>query len=111
MPEDLLHKKCVPCEGNTPPLKIQEVQALIQQVPGWSLGEDGRSIHRTFTFKEYVEGILFVNEVARIADSEGHHPDLVVTYGKVHVSFTTHAVQGLTLNDFVMATKTNQIQV
>jgi len=111
MTDDLLHKKCVPCEGGMPPLKIQEVDALLKQVPGWTLGEGGKSIYKTFSFKEYVEGILFVNEVARIADSEGHHPDLLVTYGKVKVTYTTHAIDGLSLNDFVMATKTNQIQV
>ena len=108
MTNDLSQKRCVPCEGGMPPLPEDKVQELIKQVPDWSL-EEGKVI-RKFQFKNFREAIDFVNNVAEIAESENHHPNIAV-YGwnKVKLTFFTHAIKGLSENDFIMAAKVNQM--
>lgn len=107
---DLVKRRCEPCEGGVPPLDGSAVSQLIAALhEDWMLAEDGRSITRTFTFSGYHWTISFVNAVAWIAENEGHHPDLVVTYGKVEVLYTTHAIGGLSENDFICAAKIDRL--
>lgn len=103
---DLKNKRCVPCEGGVPALSASESEALLAKLdPGWSLGAAGVTIHRSFSFKNYHETMAFVNAVAWIAHGEDHHPDLEVGYSRCLATFSTHAVGGLTENDFICAAK------
>jgi len=108
---DLVSKKCVPCEGGTPPLFKEKAQEYLAQVKGWELDDGGKQIKKQFSFPIYIAGIEFVQKVAQIAENEGHHPDLSVGYQKVTVTLTTHAIGGLSDNDFIMAAKIDQISL
>lgn len=106
MTDDLAERHCKPCEGGVPALTTEQAQELMAALhEDWSLNEDGKEISRTFTFKAYSRTIAFTNTVAWIATNEGHHPDLTVSYGKCIVNYSTHAVGGLTDNDFICAAK------
>lgn len=107
---DLSAKKCVPCEGGDPPLARIEVEKLLEEVPEWKLSEDGiLKIERSFKFKDYKQALSFVNKVGEIAESEGHHPNISFTWGKVDITLWTHAVGGLSENDFILAAKIDKI--
>jgi 4a-hydroxytetrahydrobiopterin dehydratase len=101
---NLAAKKCVPCEGGTPPLKGEKIQEYVKEVSGWEVKENKR-IEKTFKFKTFRESINFVNQVAAIAEQENHHPDIHIRYTKVTLELTTHAIQGLSENDFILASK------
>lgn len=101
----LTEKRCVPCEGGVPPLPPAEVDALLPQVPAWSLQDGHRKITRRFQFDDFVAAMAFVNRMADLAEAEGHHPDFTVRYSVVDVLLYTHAVSGLTENDFILAAK------
>jgi 4a-hydroxytetrahydrobiopterin dehydratase len=110
--EELTRKKCVPCEGGVPPLSAEEADALAQSVDGWTVDRDATRISRTWTMKNFMAGIDFFNKVAAVAEEEGHHPDLHLEgYRKVTIVLWTHAVGGLTENDFILAAKINQVPV
>ena len=98
-------KHCVPCEGGTKPLSIVQAKELLKQVPGWAPGEDGKWIVKQFKFGDFVEAMAFANKITPIAEREGHHPDLHISYGKVVVELSTHAIKGLSENDFILAAK------
>ena len=100
---DLAAKHCTPCEGGTPPLGREEVARRMAMLPGWE-HEDG-AIAKRFEFKNYYQAMAFVNAVAWIAHSEDHHPDLEVSYRFCRVRYLTHAVGGLSENDFICAAK------
>jgi len=100
---DLTQKRCVPCEGGVPPLGKSEVERLLAQIPGWSLS--GKWISKEFNLKNFVQAMKFVNRVADLAESEGHHPDLHIHYNRVRFDIWTHAIDGLTENDFILAAK------
>jgi 4a-hydroxytetrahydrobiopterin dehydratase len=107
---DLVKRRCEPCEGGVPPLGVDAVTQLMAALhEDWALAADGQSISRSFTFAGYHRTISFVNAVAWIAENEDHHPDLVVLYGKVEVLFTTHAIGGLSENDFICAAKIDRL--
>ena len=110
----LASQKCVPCEGGTPPLETAKVQELLKEVAGWDLipatEKDAMRIRRKFAFKNFVEAMKFANAVGDLAESEGHHPVMKISYGKVKVELWTHAVGGLSENDFIMAAKINDIK-
>lgn len=93
------------------PLAISEVERLLNDVKGWSASKDFKKISKQFVFKEFIDSIHFVNEAARIAEEEGHHPDLTINYNKVAVELSTHAIGGLSLNDFILAAKIDQISI
>ena len=93
------------------PLMHTEAEALIKETPQWNLSKDWKSIARDFTFKDFKEAMGFINEVADIAEFEGHHPDISISWNKVHVMFTTHAIKGLSENDFIMAAKINRVDM
>jgi 4a-hydroxytetrahydrobiopterin dehydratase len=101
----LQFKKCVPCEGGTLPLTEESVQKLLPQVSGWEVF-DSKKIVREFKFKDFKHAMNFVQKVADVAESEGHHPDILVHgWNKVRLELTTHAIGGLSENDFILAAK------
>lgn len=107
---ELSDKRCQPCEGGTSPLGREEAGKLLKQLDGgWEIAEDGKEIHRDFKFKGFYKTIAFVNALAWIANQEGHHPDLEVGYNHCHVHFTTHAIGGLSENDFICAAKVDEL--
>lgn len=107
---DLAQKHCVPCEGGTPPLSNEKEDKLIRHTSDWLLVRDGaHKIRRMFKFGDFKEAIGFVNKVAELAESEGHHPDIKIVYNKVSLDLFTHAVLGLSENDFIMAAKINKL--
>ena len=107
---ELAKKKCVPCEGNVLPFIKDEAEKLLKELDGWSLIDDAHLLAKSFKFKNFVETMKFVNEVARIAEEEGHHPDLTVSYGSVTVELMTHAIGGLSENDFILGAKIDKIK-
>lgn len=110
MEDNLSNKRCQPCEGGTDPLSPKQVGELMQALHGdWRLGDDGRAISRRFEFKAYSRTLGFTNAVAWIAITEGHHPDVTFSYGYCVVSFTTHAIGGLSDNDFICAAKVDRL--
>lgn len=104
---DLTKKHCVPCEGGDPPLPKKKEDELHKQVPSWLLLRDtsAHRIRKQFVFKDFSQAMIFVNKVAAIAQEEGHHPDIYIFYNKVQLDLFTHAVGGLSENDFIMAAK------
>lgn len=109
---ELTSKKCVPCEGGVPPLAGEEVQSMLRAVPDWSLSPDGKRIRREWIAKNFVVGLRFFDQVGELAEAEGHHPDLHLEgYRNVAVEITTHAVGGLTENDFILAAKIDAIPI
>ncbi len=104
---DLAVRHCVPCEGGAPPLGAEEADRLLEKLDGWE--RQAGTIGRTFRFKSYDQTLAFVNAVAWIARRENHHPDLQVGYNTCRVSYTTHAVGGLSENDFICAAKVQQL--
>lgn len=106
---DLTQKHCVPCEGGFPAMTLAQAKDMMDNVPGWELNEEGTVIERTFRFKDFAEALAFANKVGALAEEEGHHPDMLVAWGRVRLTLTTHAVKGLSENDFVLAAKINTL--
>lgn len=104
---DLAGKNCKPCEGGVPPLTQEEAAKLMEQLQGWSL--HGNAIDKTFTFDDYYQTMAFVNAVAWVSHREGHHPDMTVGYSQCRVEYSTHAIGGLSENDFICAAKVDEI--
>lgn len=105
----LIQKRCVPCEGGAVPLAREQAETLLKETPSWTLTESGTAIVRDYVFRDFVAAMLFVNNVALIAESEGHHPDIMILYNKVHLTLATHAIGGLSENDFIIAAKVNAL--
>jgi 4a-hydroxytetrahydrobiopterin dehydratase len=105
---DLASKTCVPCRGGTPPLKGEELHSYSHQLPNWQV-IDEHHITRTFTFPDFQKALDFVNRVGPVAEAQGHHPDILLTWGKVGITLWTHKVNGLTESDFIMAAKIDQL--
>jgi 4a-hydroxytetrahydrobiopterin dehydratase len=101
---DLAEKDCVPCKGGVPPLKGRSLEAFLQRVPEWK-AVDEHHINRTLTFPDFKQALVFVNRVGAIAEEQGHHPDIYLTWGKVDITLWTHKIDGLTESDFIMAAK------
>jgi len=106
---DFANQKCVPCEGGIAPLSKADAEETMKHIPGFVLTEDGKHIARTFEFKDFVEAMVFVNKVADVAEKEGHHPDISIHWNKVTIDLWTHAIGGLSTNDFIVAAKVNQL--
>jgi 4a-hydroxytetrahydrobiopterin dehydratase len=105
----LAKKKCVPCEGNVKPMSREEAEKLLSELDDWSLIDDAHLLAKSFHFKDFIESMNFVNRIAEIAEEEGHHPDLTISYNDVGVELTTHAIDGLSENDFILAAKIDEI--
>lgn len=107
---DLTKKHCVPCEEGGSPMSEQDENKYIKQVSSWILVGDGKhKITRQLKFKDFKEAIKFVNKVADLAESEGHHPDIKIVYNKISLDLFTHAIGGLSENDFIIAAKINKL--
>ncbi len=104
----LAEKTCVPCKGGIPPLKGAELQQFSHQLPNWKV-VDEHHITRAFTFPDFQKALEFVNRVGAIAEEQGHHPDILLTWGKVEITIWTHKVQGLTESDFILAAKIDRL--
>ncbi len=108
---NLLEQKCVPCEGGVDPMTKIDAEAMIEfHVKDWVLSTDAKSIYKEFKFKDFKEALSFVNKVGDIAESEGHHPDIELGWGRVNITLSTHAISGLSQNDFIVAAKINEIK-
>lgn len=110
--EQLCSSQCVPCEGGVPKLTPEEAQRQLLEVNGWELREGPDRITRSWTVKNFVAGLAFFEKVAALAEDEGHHPDLhLVGYRNVTIDIWTHAIGGLSLNDFILAAKIDRLPI
>lgn len=100
----LAKKTCVPCRGGVPPLRVAEQQILLEQLDGWKIDE-AQHLVKTYPFPDFSEALAFVNRVGALAEEQGHHPDLHLSWGVVRVELWTHKIDGLTESDFIMAAK------
>ena len=100
-------KRCIPCEGGVPPLSQEEIDNLLKQLDGWK--QNGQMIGKTFEFPDYYRTMAFVNAVAWVSHCEDHHPDMTVGYNKCRVEYFTHAIDGLSENDFICAAKVDAL--
>jgi 4a-hydroxytetrahydrobiopterin dehydratase len=107
---DLKKKHCVPCEGGTKPFSAKEAAKMAKDTPGWKIeGAKVRKISKDYKFKDFKGALAFVNRVGRIAESEGHHPDIsIYSWNRVRLTNYTHAIGGLSENDFILAAKIDQ---
>ena len=103
----LIEQKCQPCRGDTARLADEDVQVLLPEIPQWTLKDN--AIERVFQFKDFKEAIKFVNRVAEAANEENHHPDIHIYYNKVHIVLSTHKINGLSKNDFILAAKIDDL--
>ena len=108
-PNNLSSGHCVPCEGGMLPIDKVSAEVLIKNISGWELSPDAKIISKEFTFPDFKTALEFTNKVGTIAETEGHHPDISLGWGKVKISLSTHAIGGLSGNDFILAAKINEI--
>ena len=109
---ELRGKRCLPCEGGVPALSAEQVKQNLAALPGWQLSEDGKRIRRAWRVEDFVTGLGFFERIGALAEEEDHHPDLhLVGYRNVTVEIWTHAVGGLTENDFILAAKVDMLPV
>ena len=102
--ENLYERKCVPCTGAVPSLTGTNLEKLKKELPNWTV-VNNHHLFRQFRFPDFKQALAFVNQVGEIAESEGHHPDILLAWGKVEITLWTHTVDGLTENDFILAAK------
>jgi len=109
---DLLNKKCMPCEGGVMPFDISEIHKYQKKVDGWDITEGIDKIFflsKKFKFENFIKSQDFVNEVGKISEQEGHHPDILFGWGYAEIKVTTHAIKGLSENDFILAAKIDKL--
>ena len=109
---DLLKKKCEPCEGGVIPFDISKIHEYQKKVDGWDIIKNEKNIfflEKKFLFKNFLESQKFINEVGKVSEIEGHHPDIKFGWGYAKIEITTHAIKGLSENDFILAAKIDQI--
>ncbi|SRR5258706_5223139 len=107
---DLLNKKCGPCEKQVKPFDKDTAFKYLGEVSSWQISNDYLKIYREFVFKDFAYAMAFVNKVSRIAEEEGHHPDIHISYNRVLLELWTHNIKGLSENDFIVAAKVNEIK-
>ena len=105
---ELASKTCVPCRGGVPALKGDELRQLQKQVPDWEVIEE-HHLHRSYSFPDFRTALEFVNRVGELAEQQGHHPDIMLSWGKVEITIWTHKIDGLTESDLIMAAKIEQL--
>jgi 4a-hydroxytetrahydrobiopterin dehydratase len=104
--EQLVSRKCVPCEGGVEACSLDHSQSQVEKLQGWKLSHDGKSILRKLRFKNFVQAVDCIHKIAELAEAEAHHPDLHLTgYRNLQVDLSTHAIGGLSENDFILASK------
>ena len=109
---DLLNKKCVPCEGGALPFDVSEIHKYQKKVDGWDVVKNEKEIFyldKKFKFKDFLQSQIFINKVGEISEKEGHHPDILFGWGYAEIKITTHAIEGLSENDFILAAKIDQL--
>ena len=109
---DLFQKKCKPCEGGISALDISEIHKYQKKIDGWEVKSSEKKIYfleKEFKFKNFLNSQKFINEVSKISENEGHHPDILFGWGYAKIKITTHAIEGLSENDFILAAKIDQI--
>ena len=105
---DLHNKTCIPCRGGVPAFDISEIHKYLKKVDGWDVKKNENNsyfIEKNFKFENFLESQKFINQVGNIAESEGHHPDIIFGWGYAKINITTHAIEGLSENDFILAAK------
>ena len=110
--DELLKKKCVPCEGGIIPFDISEIHKYQKKIDGWDIIKNNKNVYlleKNFKFKNFKESQNFVNQVGEISEEESHHPDISFGWGYAKINVTTHAIEGLSENDFILAAKIDQI--
>jgi 4a-hydroxytetrahydrobiopterin dehydratase len=107
---ELADKQCIPCKGGVPALKGKELEQFHKSVPKWTI-TDEHPIHRAFKFPDFVQALAFVNKVGALAEEQGHHPDILLTWGKAEITLWTHSINGLSESDFIMAAKIDRLAV
>ena len=110
--DDLLKKKCAPCEGGVIPFDTSEIHKYQKKVDGWDIIKSNKNIfllEKNFKFKNFKDSQEFVNKVGKISEEEGHHPEIIFGWGYAKINITTHAIEGLSENDFILAAKIDQI--
>jgi len=105
---DLADQKCIPCHGGTPPLSADQIAKFSPQVPDWQV-ENSHNLRRKYAFPNFLEALSFVNRVAELAEQQGHHPDISFGWGYAELTIWTHAIDGLTESDFILAAKIDRL--
>ena len=109
---ELSSKKCIPCEGGVIPFDVSEIHKYQKKVDGWNIDKDGGEfffLKKKFNFENFLESQKFINNVGKISEEEGHHPDINFGWGYAEIKITTHAINGLSENDFILAAKIDKI--
>ena len=109
---DLYKKKCIPCEGRVVPFDKSQIHKYLKKVDGWNVIKNENNIfylEKIFKFKNFLDSQKFINKVGQISENEGHHPDILFGWGYAEIKITTHAIEGLSENDFILAAKIDQI--
>ncbi len=110
--DQLVAKKCLPCEGGVDPCSLEEAQSQLQELAGWHVTHDGQRIRKEWVVKNFTAGMDFFNRVAEVAEDDGHHPDLHIEgYRNVAIDLWTHAIGGLSENDFILAAKIDRLPI
>lgn len=108
MTSQLAHKQCVPCRGDVPPLSPEQTQELLSQLEGGWTVERQHHLHKRYAFDNFVQALEFTNKVGAVAEEQGHHPNICLTWGQVELEIWTHAIDGLTESDFILAAKCDE---
>lgn len=106
---ELTKRRCKPCEGGFPALTKAQATDLLPHVPGWRLNEEATDIARVYSFPDFAKALAFVDRVGALAEEEGHHPDIELSWGRVRIRLSTHEVRGLSENDFILAAKIDML--
>ena len=107
---ELAERQCVPCRGGVPPMKGEQINEMSSQLPDWQVVNE-HHLQRSYRFKDFRESLDFVNRVGELAEEQGHHPDIYLSWGKVEVRIWTHKINGLTESDFILAAKIDRVPV
>jgi 4a-hydroxytetrahydrobiopterin dehydratase len=110
MTSELSRKRCVPCEGGVAPVKGAELGDLAKQIGIWWTIKNEHHLEGEFTFDDFAQALEFTNQVGGLAEEEGHHPDILLSYGRVEIKLWTHAINGLSENDFILAAKIDELR-
>ena len=106
---DLKNKKCDACSGNTPPINEYKIIEYLAELDNWSVNDEQKMIFKKFNFKTFKQALIFTNKVGELADKEGHHPDISLGWGYSLIMLHTHAIKGLSINDFIIAAKIDML--
>jgi 4a-hydroxytetrahydrobiopterin dehydratase len=106
---NLLNIKCKPCSGNTPKMTINEIEKELLEINNWELNTNSEMIFKKFKFNNFKKALHFTNSIGKIAEEEGHHPDISLGWGYCLIMIHTHAIKGLSINDFILAAKIDQL--